>query len=293
MASQVALPQIGRHFLLVLFQDHTFHLPETSGKALLGPTNRYMLSLDTFHRSLSLFNPLTREEIPLPSPDGYLDWCSPVHIGKEKIVLVWGSNNSEDATLGFYKPGDSEWNTAKGQYLKYGHLYFNGKCYVNAKYRGCTGIIDEVTGEEVGKVTPLETVTTRPTICKAWGGTNYLVEASGEILLIFRAHDEFSPLERCYFDIHRLESCGDEKPKWNRINGIDDHMIFLELMRGFAMRASQFSGYKGNCFYFLKYRVEEYEESYVVCRYDIEDGRAEELPYSVQPGGCWFMPSME
>ncbi|KAJ3680425.1 hypothetical protein LUZ60_016703 [Juncus effusus] len=286
-------PESDLTFYSSSFKTLTFRLPEASGKILLGCTNRYFLSLDISHRFLSLFNPITREEISLPFPDGYFDWISPVYIGKEKVVLIWGSNDSENTCLGFCKIGDKECRVVEGKYLKHGHLYFDGKCYVNTRYGGCARIIDEVSGKEAGQITPHETVTTRPTICKAWGGSNYLIEASGEIFLIFRAHDEFSPVSQSYFEIHRLDSSQDSNPKWTQITSIDDYVIFLDQTRGFAIRASELRGHKGNCVYFLKYRVEEYEEAYVVCRYDLEEGWGEELGYEVQSGGSWFIPSTE
>ncbi|KAJ3680429.1 hypothetical protein LUZ60_016707 [Juncus effusus] len=296
-------PDLYYSFYSSSFEPHTFHVPELSKKSLLESScDGYIITYDSdsHNSSAFLFNPRTKKKVQLPPL--IANRCHPVHIGKEKIVIIGSFNSSKEDCdfLGTLTRGKSSWFwNFLGPYERYGHLYRDRRCYIYRK-DGHIEILDTTTYDVVLKVPYLGL--SRPTICDRRGGNNSLVVLDNEILQVYHMHYIDLEIEQCYFDIHRLELLGNGGFRWVRVNDIGNNVLFADSTRVFARKASDCDQYKGNGIYFVKIDFDGADEDcqpmycFLLGRYDIEEGRAEWLPdmyfKSVDPPNTWFVPTL-
>ncbi|XP_078153685.1 uncharacterized protein LOC144548845 [Carex rostrata] len=158
----------------------------------------------------------------------------------------------------------------------YGNAYYMGQYFSNDRETGITNVIDIATKKLAYQVAPPDGANSFPY------GRTILVESGGKILRLFPHYEA----KQWLFDIYCLYfSDGEEKPCWVKIIDIGDQMLFVQSYRGLSFNASNFSGFKGNCIYFVKDRQ-------YLCKYDIGDSTTEELPYPFDSVGNWFVPSL-
>ncbi|KAJ1701021.1 hypothetical protein LUZ63_000800 [Rhynchospora breviuscula] len=124
-------------------------------------------------------------------------------------------------------------------------------------------------------------------------GMHCLIESSsGELLKVYRPYDIYMDVEETYFEVYRL--CMDaEQAFWIEIKNIGDEMLFLDYSAtGLALNACDFAGCEGNCIYFLKGEILEAEKfpSFILCRYNMVDGKIQKLPYPSERWGTWVIP---
>ncbi|KAJ3709094.1 hypothetical protein LUZ61_012799 [Rhynchospora tenuis] len=124
-------------------------------------------------------------------------------------------------------------------------------------------------------------------------GMHCLIEtSSGELLKVYRPYDIYMDVAETYFEVYRL--CMDEEQAfWIEMKNIGDEMLFLDYSAtGLALNARDFAGCEGNCIYFLKGEKFEDEKfpSFILCRYNMVDGKIEKLPYPSKEWGTWVIP---
>lgn len=255
-----------------------------------------MLAFDSKRHILSLLNPLTRHEIPLPPTDS--NWHRPIYIGPDPVrsgddvVICWDSSGVR--TVGLCRPGDQEWKKIQIPAGANGQTYYKGRYYVNETQTLTTKVIDIKTGATLSTIPPL--------ICTSTGQPrrlDYLIVLSGELLAVCGCKSKWTcKTVRDYkFDIYRLDEEKTDAPQWIRINSIGDRVLFLDDTVGFSLNASEFEGLKGDCIYFIAYLYPvdvggRYE--YPLCRYNMKSGGAE----AALPGenemvnmSSWFFPT--
>lgn len=274
-------------------------VPESHCKELKGTAHRYMLSFDWDQSSLSLLNPLTRREIPLPPLN--LAWCELVCIrsdtrGAGDLVAIYGGKNgSRQSILGSCRVGDSNWMIIEQSDAKTCcRTYYNGMFYVHDQETRITEAIDSRTGDIVHLIPPQKYTATKP-VNAEWC-FDFFVESCGDLLGISSVYGrgllDNNP-KKCCFEIHRLDNTN-RNPRWVQMKSIGDRFLFLHDSSGVSYNASDFPGFKRNSIYFLGSTMQRMNlvivSSYLVV-FDIEKGTAKRLhcPDDVE---TWFLPGL-
>ncbi|KAJ3706976.1 hypothetical protein LUZ61_010681 [Rhynchospora tenuis] len=214
-------------------KTHKIHCPQLRGAYLNGMAGRYILCC-RLSRSISLFNPLTGIEIPLPySEDGFALGVvsNPLH---EDVVVVTGCTHYAN-WVALIRPGDQTWAR---HYLNINFeaevcVYYGGFYYVNqyTRYKKITmEILDATTGEVV-------TTVSSPDKGSHLISYQNILETSGEILLIYR-YKTTGILEDIAFDIYRLDQVRGNY-QWVKVRDIGDRMLFLDRFGGFTLKATR------------------------------------------------------
>ncbi|XP_078159288.1 putative F-box protein At4g17565 [Carex rostrata] len=262
-----------RFYCLSSDKVHTIKCPRSRGAWLEGPACHYLLACHISPK-MYLLNPLTNDLIDIPffSVDGgdRPDYIGPDPIEGGDIVIIRSFN-----TMAFWRPKADNWVNVNG--VGDSNAYYMGQYFSHDDETGFMNVIDFATKKLAYQVAPPKD--TDPFL----EGSIIIVESGGKILRLFR---HYTYDEQLHFDIYCLYfGDGEGKPSWVKITDIGDQMIFLEYSGGLSFCANNFSGFKGNCIYFVKY------ERYL-CRYDIGDGTHEVLPCPFDLMGTWFVPSL-
>ncbi|KAF3340439.1 hypothetical protein FCM35_KLT16210 [Carex littledalei] len=185
---------------------HTIHVPNASDKFLAGPSHGYLLAFDTRRLTLSLLNPFTCNEIPLPPLQ--LKWSAlysyfrPELICAGEVVAISGFTSQGILLLASCRSGDSKWVTVELQvHTKVmGRSYYKGMYFVNESEMGKTTAIDARTGGFLFSVPTPDRRFVNPK--GSWMellGYEYLVVSNGEL-----ACNSFSGLEGLQYFGERL-----------------------------------------------------------------------------------------
>ncbi|KAJ4746529.1 F-box SKIP23-like protein (DUF295) [Rhynchospora pubera] len=261
------------------------HCPQQRNSFFHGTAGGFILSCqDSSPRSFSLFNPLTGLEISVPNPKEFGEFFVVSNPFQKDLVVIFGDAQDWDETsVGLIRPGDEAWVIGKFDMMLYERvcLWYDGMCYIN-EYGTPTSIGDATTRSVLSTVPPppRETGPLSP---------RYMLKTCGEILLIFTHISCTYKFEEIYFTIYQLNKVG-ENYQWIKVRGIGDRMLFLDYIRSFALRASDFSGLRGNCIYFQKFDYGRLRM--LLCRHDLETGTTEVLPNFSGDWSTWMIPNL-
>ncbi|KAF3328200.1 F-box protein [Carex littledalei] len=260
----------------------TLSMPESNGKELMGPSQNYIFASDPACSSLMLINPLTGEEVPLPTID--LDWCFPISTSPNSagyVAICGGKTESKIQTLGLCRPGDDNWTVIRKVLEGCLMIYSKGLYFVYSPETGTTEAIDVTSGVVITTMPPPPTK------------LNCLVESCGELLGI--SCDRRSLMNQdpdC--KIYRLDY-EEKNGKWVQISSIGDQILFIDGGQGFSIKARGSIESERNCIFYLGshelIKFDGVTTTYHLAKYDIE-ARIEEkksLPSMEKPG--WFLPN--
>ncbi|ONK66499.1 uncharacterized protein A4U43_C06F8830 [Asparagus officinalis] len=255
-----------------------FLVPELNNKVIAGSSNGWLLTVELNSQEIKLLNPLTRNQIPLPSlstlenPEGedfgfilkaiISSNANKRNLGDDCIVMAI---ISELSILSFCRPGDDKW-TYVNQYTfnLYDVIPYKGQFY--AINETGTTVAYDVSNDDVkmkliakGDYSPRR---------------RYLVEStSGELLHVERVLDEQTETFTTNFIVYKLESreglleC---ELCWVESESLGDQALFLGLNCSLSLPAQSFRGCKSNCIYFTD-DIEYLDSSYDMGVYDLED----------------------
>ncbi|KAJ3706245.1 hypothetical protein LUZ61_009950 [Rhynchospora tenuis] len=264
----------------------------------MGPAHDYIVLYNAPICQFSLFNPLTGRKVVLPFLDiagPQLVWVGPDPIESgEPVVLSGNSADFKTGILALYQPVEKKWVVIEEScsfHLR--DAYFNGMYYVNEDETGDTKVINTVTRKVVHVVPP---PSEGENGCDGITGVTYLVQLGGDILRVVLHDNELIEVADCHFHIHRLDlrSGSGGNPRWVKISSIGDQILFLDEDNGFSLSCRNFSGFRGNSIYFIKWHSQDIYDPPLsfLCRYDIEEARAEPLTCPFAKGGTWIVPSL-
>ncbi|KAF3339437.1 F-box protein [Carex littledalei] len=262
----------------------------------------------------SFLNPVSNREVYLPvvndpEPLGFrFHWSVPRSFHREKCVIFGCGINQ----LAVCKSDGDKWNCIGGD-LGYEYAYLNGFLFtIEYCKSGFTRVIDIGTRQEAYVIPPPEST---------MGGIQFLVESSGEILLVCYVHTHIREIDHPYirggygyrmgihndnrseevhnFYIHRLEfGNGEGKPCWVKVTSIGDQLLFIDFVarQAFSLKASDFPGFNGNSLYFIHTRskIIRHDLGCMIYRYDMENGKTISVncPLDGWEGLMWFVPTL-
>lgn len=316
------LPQNGayqtrRRGFFSIFSNRLYflNLPEASHRRRsCGSSHGWLVILDE-SPSIVLLNPLTRKKINLPPLSVFpnvVDFDF-YRVGREyilqyaaggetytrslkhmrdffikKVILSSSPSNDSDfiavailnqsGDLAFCKKGDESW-----RFIEQALYYCEDVIYRDGLFYAV---------DNLGRIAVCDLHGDSPRVSfidLSWqrrGDMQYLVEASGELLLITRYLDYVFIEHQCgmefktvQFKVHKLDISG---PKWESVETLGDLMLFLGENSSLAFSASDFPECKGNRIYF----TDDYSDlNYDGCLgnqdigiYDFDDDSLEPLP---------------
>lgn len=88
---------------------------------------------------------------------------------------------------------------------------------------------------------------------------SYLIEHCEELLGVWKNKLWCASIKEYRFEVYKLENNGRkhaEQQQQMKMNSIGDRILFLNSSTGFCFRASDFSGFKENCIYFISARFQ-------------------------------------
>lgn len=140
--------------------------------------------------------------------------------------------------------------------------FYDGRFFVISGISGTIWVFDV---ETLGKVAEIPLVEGAK-VC------DYLVELpSGELLLVRRKHGD----ERKKFELFRFEERGEEA-EWVEVSDIGDAVLFVDGLQAMAFAAGDFSGWRGNCVYYVDKLCGPGQKGVLV--FDIGKGQIDEEP---------------
>ncbi|XP_078173636.1 F-box protein At2g05970-like [Carex rostrata] len=260
----------------------TLSVTESQGKELMGPSQKYIFASNQACSSLMLINPLTSEEVPLPSID--VDWCFPISTSLNcdgYVAICGGKTESKIQMLGLCHPGEDKWVTIRKALEGCLMIYSKGLYFIYSPETGTTEAIDVTSGVVITAIPPPPTK------------LNCLVESCGELLGISWDRRSFINQDPdC--KIYRLDY--EEKfGKWVQISSIGDQILFIDGGQGFSIRARGSIELERNCIFYLGSHelIKFYgvTTTYYLAKFDIETKSWEKksLPSMEKPG--WFLPN--
>ncbi|KAJ4811535.1 F-box domain-containing protein [Rhynchospora pubera] len=252
----------------------------------------------TDESTLFIFNPLTRTKICLPSlsslgVDYILGTMHPIRVCPNRtgqcVFLFEVRNEPLNSALVSCRVGDERWTLARVpyglNYLTSIDVLYKDKYLVSfhKNFGGITTrVFDVATGSELYTIKTPRTKTNTD---------NSLVECSGELLWVAERWTG-RMLTQENIHIYQLDL---EKLQWTEKSNIGNNILFIDRSPdGFSVDTSNFPGHKGNCIFMIKdffMQDSSGKRFYAVYRYDLENGRTEE----VWRPGCWcywYMPSL-
>ncbi|KAF3332141.1 hypothetical protein FCM35_KLT03547 [Carex littledalei] len=291
-------------YSIALKKLYTIRSRCSSDKSLLGSTGSYMLTKQYGKPdSYSLLNPVSNSEVPLPVLHvcnliwfpRMFTWYNPLSFQRDDYVF-----NTEMERLDGCKLDDDRWNIirAGGRGSQYRCYYFKDLFFRVDSYNEFTKVMDSSSHKELYDIPPPKY---KKTYEKSLRGP-YLVESCGEILSV--SHNHSYEWTNFKFSIHRLEfGNGKRNPCWVELSSIGDRILFFEITetfgRGFSLRVSDFTEFKGNCIYFIN-RLQALQSGYLHM-YDIENSKTILIDTPFAPFDLknhinhitWFMPTLK
>ncbi|KAJ4799852.1 F-box protein [Rhynchospora pubera] len=239
---------------------------------------------DSSSQTISLFNPLTGLEISVPNPQEFEEFSVVSNpFQKDLVVILESILDSDETFVGLIRPGDEAWVIRRLDMMLYEGLclWSDSMCSIN-EYGTFTWTGDATTRSILSTVPPPPR-DSRPI------SPRYMLETCGEILLIFTHMKFIGKLEEIDFTIYQLNKVGGTY-QWVKIRDIGDRMLFLGYVHSFALRASDFSGFRGNCIYFYKDDFKSLR--FLLCQHDLETGTTEVLPNFSGKWSTWMIPNL-
>ncbi|KAJ4804179.1 F-box protein skip23 [Rhynchospora pubera] len=269
---------------------YTIHASKCSGKRFIGTSQGYMLIVDkatTTKRNTSgqytyqfyLLNPLNNHEFPLPLCALYANFrtIGPQHyqIGENVVLLDYDFKSYKFI---FCCLGQDNWSELKSGYdMNFGFFRLKSMLF-RVKYNtGVIEITDLTTGTLIYVIPPVENFVV--------GENYYLIDASGDILMVLKHRDSSQELYNDLFDVYRLELSRNSSPCWVKVNNIGNQALFIDNYGGFALEANDFAGVKANYIYYIELHS-------WVKRIDIKTGNWE-LQCPLKNPECWFVPKLQ
>ncbi|KAF3331394.1 hypothetical protein FCM35_KLT02800 [Carex littledalei] len=256
------------------------------GKVYHRTGHSYLLVIDG--EVISLFNPLTNEEISLPQLPSRFDFIWPVFGGADPsrnwpwhISLVCDVGRSRYLT---YYLDRMRWQCFDTVLHK--TCNWDGMLFTTEDHGTSTLVFDAASRKELYTIPPLNEET--------FGFiTSYFVESCGELLRVSLDYNLTRNIETYIFLIYKLNFEGGKgQPHWVKVSNIRDQIIFLDHLTGFAVRAT--AGLKGNCIYFFieeHCRSDRFYNDSTLWRYDIATGTCEPVPCPFNRCS-WFVPNL-
>ncbi|KAJ4759145.1 F-box protein SKIP23 [Rhynchospora pubera] len=261
----------------------------------IGAGKTYILACDCENNSVSLMNPLTDEEHPLPPLPEYICTIKPVRISSKDDITLLCYPKKIFGGVFFCRIDGERWSIVeckRESILTISCTYYQGMYFViwgsshGREMAQPTEIINATTGQVVAVINPPPGIV----------DNEYMVESSGEILRVQLLH-HFGHSFRIY-----LLDYGGSNSRWIQLRSIGDRILFLanpwlrpnSCLYGFTLRSCNINGSKGNCIYLFAYG----NDGHCLYRYDIEDNTAELLRMSSLRVsiatflGDWFVPSL-
>ncbi|KAJ3706509.1 hypothetical protein LUZ61_010214 [Rhynchospora tenuis] len=266
---------------------YTINAPSSLNRTLSGPSHGYMFTLSEHHQAVSLVNPLSNHDIPLPAYqlDGNPHWIGPQQTRMGEYVVCYGHLGYQRPKLVFCHPGQNNWHELELSldYANCHHFYLRGVLFSIERSTGATKVTNIADGTLDYVIPPVEG--------HLGEGTEYLIEDSrGDILRVPRHNPRFIN----GLDVYRLDvATKNDLPCWVKVNNIGSQALFINRDGGFALRSSHLSGIKENCIYFLKktYMGVHIKPSFGVERIDIETGARKRLPCPLKEPISWLVPN--
>ncbi|KAJ1692814.1 hypothetical protein LUZ63_009512 [Rhynchospora breviuscula] len=267
---------------------YTIHASKSLGKRFIGSSQGYVLICDNpktknQNSQFSLLNPLNNHEFPLPPCDFglYSDFfpiCSQQYQIGENVVFI---------DLGFpvYKllffclgQDQDNWCEFKSGYdVDFRFFHLKSMLFTVKEYTGVIEVTDFTTGTPIYVIPPVENFVE---------ATNYyLIDASGDILMVFQHSDSSQELYDDLFDVYRLNFSRNSSPCWVKVNNIGNQALFIDSYGSFALEANDFAGVKANYIYY----IELYSWVKMI---DIKTGNWE-LQCPLKKPECWFVPKLQ
>ncbi|KAJ4746810.1 F-box protein SKIP23 [Rhynchospora pubera] len=270
---------------------YTIRVPHAYNMFLSGPSDCYLLNSK---KPISLLNPFTGNEIPLPPLRRQTKKLYPINFvgnrlrSEDPLVVLTFDVKSCDHIFGVLRPGDNEWleislrvrfamTTLRGSFM-----YYKGHLYAHALFDRHTLVIEPTSGKTVF------TIRTTDRLNNNHDFKEYMMESDEKLLRVIKRIENYQ-IES--FEIYQLD--GPEKGyRWTRIWDINDQMLFLESYSGFSMKSTNFHGLRGNCIYFFHYQKTSnpLHPRARLCRYDLGNNEIRILPYPFNRAGAWIIP---
>ncbi|KAF3340456.1 F-box protein SKIP23 [Carex littledalei] len=261
-------------------------------KQLVGPGQTYVLARDCTNNSLSLFNPISGEEHPLPPLPAHFRTFHPLLLGpnphKDGIILLCSPCPFWGRFITFCQTNGEKWSMLEVERENYNFTgtiscaFYNGLYFVNSQRGAPTYIINADKGQVVSVIEPPP----------GFPWCDYIVESFGDILRV-----QVNNVSGLSFRIYRLDY-GGQNARWIEMRSIGDRILFLGAYfkfcwTGFTLRSCDVKGSRGNCIYLRTLGICAKDlHSLDLCRYDIEDKRIEFLPCTLQHVDVWFVPGL-
>ncbi|KAF9625449.1 hypothetical protein IFM89_022846 [Coptis chinensis] len=249
---------------------YRLNLPKASECHCWGSPFGWVVTV-AFDHKVHMLNPLSRASLPLPPlsafNDRYFDAKSPgknrmSYITKAVVVEVSSSSIAEEQflvliiyggcnSLAFARPGDETW-TPMLCHTKavFDALYFNGQFYAVNSW-GFVHLCDTY-----GLPRSQSTIFARPPPNVKGVDRFYILELQGELHLVVRVLDfgtdmpaiEFQHLLKTkLIEVYKCDFC---TRKWEKLQNLGDHAIFIGSNNSVSLKASDYPGCKPSCIYF-------------------------------------------
>lgn len=251
-----------------------------------------MLILSESDKYLSYLNPLTRvkKNAPFDEPFSFLE---PVHVGFsskiEEFVMV--KYIAPYDAFYFKRSEQDQWTS-----MTFGELT-SAACYENRYFllensnlHSRIVVIDENDKPELASI---------PFPNNGFY-LNYLIATSDGLLAVSASIPQhLNDLKESRFEVQRLENYP-RNPQWNKLSSIGDLMLFMDHSNCFSLKAGDYSGFKGNCIYFItRCRKAKRGTKHVIGKFDMGRNEVEEISGPAWLGkrnsnvkAAWFVPSM-
>ncbi|KAJ4748494.1 F-box domain-containing protein [Rhynchospora pubera] len=264
---------------------YTIHAPK-SFALLFGPSEGYIIAhhnLEIDNSStyqLSLFNPLSNHEIPLPpiDIDDYGLFCYPWNHQTGEYVFCY-----HHGKLSFWHLGQNSWCKFNiGSYsISDTMLYYKNMIFILENETGVTKAVDMFTGTLIYVIPPTKDYSTRD--------FQYMVEALGDIFIVIQRSSGSILSES--FDVYRLDANKSGSPYWVKVTSIGDQALFIDCRGALILKANDFASIKSNSIYFFCHNsIDKCDQ---VKRMDIETGTVKHLQdFFTREVPVWFVPNI-
>lgn len=273
-------------------KTYNIYVPQALGARLMGPAKGYFLRYKYSDMSLSLLNPITSNEIPLPPLNGDIRYPIPLNgvmapERSEDEIVILGQNGTdlETLSLGISQLGDANWIVTELTTINIigSCAYYNGMCFISEPLEGHTIVNNAITGNTVSTIPDFKKI-------DAVEALEHLVESGGKLLKIFI--NNYRNTEQLSLEVHVLKV--ERGYRWLEIKDIDNHILFLDRYGAFSLTSSECHGLRGNCIYFFSHvvKVNNEVERCLLHRYELGDGNIKTLSFPFMMCGTWIIPSM-
>ncbi|KAL3497856.1 hypothetical protein ACH5RR_040588 [Cinchona calisaya] len=252
----------------------TLSLPEIRGKRCI-ESRGWLITLGN-SGEVNLLNPFSHVQIELPNQTTFpeyeyqdLDNETFAYTFLQRAVLSASPSDTSDFVFmvshgcgfsqSYWRPGDKSWTGVKRpEDFEFGAIsdlnYYNGKFYA-IDFGGSLCICDVFSGPDDYKFERVFRV-----VNEFFSGQVYLVESSGELLLVHRDGTELHVDQESYgvktFQVFQLDLINRER---NKIKSLGDKTIFVGFNSAISLDVTCFSGIiEPNCIYFTDDSVEAY-----------------------------------